>query len=296
MGPHAKAKRNSLVVATAFALSFLTSAVAGAQPDAGASSPIQLPGKEVTRVITAESLGGRAEVRIRGQEEPQPDGTCAPVEEIVTLKADPNTPGLALDTEIADDCRITITYFGPPVLEDEMTPTGMADDSISRTPRRSVGPAPEVDVATTWSGNYLHSRHRLHDAVEIIIADFWLHNHRRWNGSGVFVCSPGWSCFVGGQSRTYKSWNHPGTIQLWYNTGCTEFSNCYSVTADGTGNFTTDFALCDPGSKIQLHNTNIAYRNGSYDATFWRTSECNIVGMHAHYVVWSNLDKWDQTP
>lgn len=110
--------------------------------------------------------------------------------------------------------------------------------------------------------------------------------------------SPGWpaGCFVGGQSQTYKSWNHPGAIQLWYNQGCHAGSSCFSVTADGTGNFTTDFFLCNPGSKIALHNTNIAYRNGNFSATYWRTSECNIAGMHAHYAVWSNLTKWDQTP
>lgn len=73
-------------------------------------------------------------------------------------------------------------------------------------------------------------------------------------------------------------------------------SSCASVKADGIGNFTTDFILCNPGSKIALHNTNVAYSNGAYDAIYSRTSECNIMGMHGHYNVWSNLTKLDQTP
>ena len=297
-------KNRALSVAFAVFALLLTSFAAVADPgDRTASSSGQL--NVPTRVITSEADGGSAEIVIQGREQRLSDGRCSSVTEVVTLKAEAGVEGLVLDTELTDECRIVVSYFGLPRVQDEVEPeatesttSAIGETASSDIRSQSVEPGVQILAAGPYVGNYLHSRYRLHDAVEVIIADFWLHNDRRWNGDNVFVCSPGWSggCFVGGQSQTYKSWNHPGAVQLWYNQGCNATSSCFSVTADGTGNFTTDFFLCNPGSKIALHNTNIAYRTGNYDATYWRTSECNIVGMHGHYAVWSNLTKWDQTP
>ncbi len=283
-----------LVMFLALALLFTSLAASTASANGGSND-------RPSRVMTVQTDGGRASVQIHGLERRQPDGKCSPVIEVVKLSADAGVEGLVLETEVSDNCQVVVSYFGEPRPEDEIDATESVASELPDTTLESAslsGSGAGVQELAAYRGNYLHSRHRLHDVAEITIADFWLHNDRSWNGSNVFVCSPGWSggCFVGGQSKTYKSWNHPGPIQLWYNQGCNATSSCYSVTADGTGNFTTDFFLCDPGDKIQLHNTNIAYRNGSYDATYWRTSECNIAGMHAHYAVWSNLTKWDETP
>lgn len=248
------------------------------------------------RVLELQVPGGQATVSIYGREFRLPSGQCSDVSSSVTLEADPGVEGLVLDTEVGDDCIERVTYFGKPRFSDSVEPETTETSSGNSDSLAVTTADTQATAAAAWSGNYIHSRHRLWDCCGVIIAAFWLHNDRRWNGSGTFVCSPGWSCFVGGQEKTYKSWNHPGTIQLWYNAGCTEFTNCFSVTADGTGNFTTDFFACDPGDKIALHNTNISYRTGGYDATYWRTSECNIAGMHSSYAVWANLTKWDQTP
>ena len=99
--------RGLLVTFLALALLFTSLGASTASANGGSND-------RPSRVMTAQTDGGRASVQIHGLERRQPDGTCSPVTEVVKLSADAGIEGLVLETEVSANCQVVVSYFGEP--------------------------------------------------------------------------------------------------------------------------------------------------------------------------------------